>query len=310
MSKGRSLSFSSLFSHPPCPTVYQPWFRDDYRAGTAHTYSRRYSSSTTEHCRSHSYPELMREASEVLKCDVPVLVQTVSTSTRTSTASRWTDDLSGAGSETDMRLLRVRVLTYQVYTSTLRTRETQQQQPVTGTRYMPGSLHAVARLVRAVDGSRERGDDNSRTKHSSVFPQCSFSFILFCANRHSYVHPSTLVRVPGTYHTAGYHFSFFLFPFPPHLLSSSPFFSSPYYTAVVVSQMRGHKAGSSPFPPTPTVLALEGFFIEKVLQPFLPSSTHFDFRLPTLLLCRRSPLFVCFYKSTQKFDPGGIRLPA
>ena len=64
--------------------------------------------------------------------------------------------------------------------------------------------------------------------------------------------------------------------FSSHLLSSRPSCS---VSLLVVTQIRGHIAGSSPPLPT-TVRALH--FIERKIQLFLPSSTRVKLCLPTL----------------------------
>ena len=70
--------------------------------------------------------------------------------------------------------------------------------------------------------------------------------------------------------------SFFLFVLSSNFLSSPFFFSLP---PMVVTQIRGHIAGSSP--PRAHDGSCLSFFIARRLHPFLPSSTRVELRLPT-----------------------------
>ena len=80
---------------------------------------------------------------------------------------------------------------------------------------------------------------------------------------------------------------FLFFFFSSHLLSS-PFFS---LSLLVVTQIRGHIAGSSPSSPLRFVPFI---FIARRLQPFFPSSTRVELRLPTLdALSSSSCFFFC-----------------
>ena len=65
------------------------------------------------------------------------------------------------------------------------------------------------------------------------------------------------------------------------ILFSSHLLYSPYcsLSLVAVTQIRGHIAGS--YPPSPLRI-MPLIFIAKILQPFLPSSTRVELRLPTL----------------------------
>ena len=101
----------------------------------------------------------------------------------------------------------------------------------------------------------------------------------------------------------------FCFFFSSHLLAS-PFFS---LSLLVVTQILGHTAGSSP--PSPVRSApswLDDNEKASWISPFLPSSTPVELRLPTpgaLSSVFFFIFFVAFGQIYSKSDHGGVRTP-
>ena len=79
---------------------------------------------------------------------------------------------------------------------------------------------------------------------------------------------------------------------------------------LVVTQIRGHIAGSSPpSPPRLVPFTFFSLFLAGRLLPFLPSSTRVELRLPTLYALSAVHPFLIFLQINSKSHTGQLRTP-